>query len=107
MKRFLVSFFTLFLALNLGIEVAKFFSGAAHKGYNAEARQYISSLNKSQAAYYTEEGTFSNSFNDLQVGIRTKTKLYEYSIQATKNAALSYAIPRDDAYEKVYFGVFQ
>jgi len=60
------------------------------------AKQYVSSVNKGQQAKYAEDGAFSNSINDLGLGLKTQTTNYNYSTIATKNAAFSYSVARSN-----------
>jgi type IV pilus assembly protein PilA len=62
------------------------------KARQSEAKQYLSSMNRAQQAYFAEKGAFSNSLTALGLGIKTQTTNYKYSISATKNAAFSYAV---------------
>jgi len=59
----------------------------ANKGKQAEGKQYVSSINKAQQAYYTENGTFvtqptAEGWGSLAVGIKTQTSNYKYSLSA-------------------------
>jgi hypothetical protein len=87
------------ISLNLG---GGFFN-QANKGKQAEGKQYISSINKAQQAYYTENGKFTDSWEELGVGIRTETAIYKYVIRVTERAAFSFAIPKNPAV-KAYIG---
>ncbi|WP_293134675.1 type IV pilin-like G/H family protein [Microcoleus sp. bin38.metabat.b11b12b14.051] len=62
------------------------------KARRLEGRQYVGSMNRAQQANFAEKGVFSNSLNDLGLGIKTQTINYNYSISITKNAAFSYAV---------------
>lgn len=58
-----------------------------NRGKQAEGKQYTSSINKAQQAYYVENGKFvtENSpegWERLAVGIKTQTINYKYSISA-------------------------
>ncbi|MFB2934984.1 type IV pilin-like G/H family protein [Aerosakkonemataceae cyanobacterium BLCC-F154] len=60
-------------------------SRGATRGRQAEGKQYVSSINKAQQAYYTENATFVTQSNaegwgSLAVGIKTQTTNYKYSI---------------------------
>lgn len=62
------------------------FLNQANKGKQAEAKQYVASVNKGQQAYYTEQGVFvtgtdENAWGQLGVGIKTQTTNYKYSIE--------------------------
>jgi len=54
--------------------------GGATKAKQAEGKQYVSSTNKAQQAYYTENGRFTSGWAQLGVGIRTETSNYTYKI---------------------------
>ncbi|MGA9380681.1 MAG: type IV pilin-like G/H family protein, partial [Phormidium sp.] len=75
----------------------------ANKAKQAEGKQYTSSINKTQQAYYTENGKFTESWEELGVGIRTETAMYKYVIRVTERAAFSFAIPKNPAV-KAYIG---
>jgi len=51
----------------------------------SEGRTYISSMNKGQQVYYVDEGNFSNSINNLGLGIKTDTNNYSYRILSPMN----------------------
>lgn len=61
------------------------FLNQANKGKQAEGKQYVSSVNKAQQAWYTENsnfitGTTAADWASLGVGIKTQTANYKYSI---------------------------
>lgn len=69
-----------------------------HKGRQAEAKQYVSSVNKGQQAYYVEEKTFVTTSDDagwssLGVGIKTQTSNYKYTIQGDSKKVSVLATP--------------
>ena len=78
----------------------------ANKPKQSEGKQYISSMNKGQQAYYAENTAFSNSVPALGLGIKTETTNYKYSISATKTAAFSYAVAKNKTLENYVGGVF-
>jgi type IV pilus assembly protein PilA len=82
----------IFLAL-----VAPSFLNCSNKAKQSEAKQYLSSINRAQQAYFAEIGAFSNSVNALGIGIKTQTSNYNYSTQATKNAVFSYGVSRSES----------
>ncbi len=55
-------------------------SNMVSKAIQAEARQYIGSINKGQQAYYQENGDFSDNIDDLGLGIKLETTDYSYHI---------------------------
>ena len=56
------------------------FLNQANKAKQSEAKQYISSLNKGQQAYYAENSAFGADADTLGLGIKTATNNYTYSI---------------------------
>ena len=62
------------------------------KAKEAEARVYVSTINKGEQAYYTEKEKFSSSIAELGVGIRTASVNYNYHVKVinngTKNAVV-------------------
>ncbi|MEL7038410.1 MAG: type IV pilin-like G/H family protein [Cyanobacteria bacterium J06592_8] len=59
------------------------FLNQANKAKESEAKQYLSSINKSQQAAYTEFSQFRTDINALGVGIKTQTENYDYSCEAS------------------------
>ena len=78
----------------------------AVKAKQSEAKQYISSMNKGQQAYFAENSAFSNSIAALGLGIKTETTNYKYSTRATKTAALNYAVAKKPELKSYFSGVF-
>ena len=56
-----------------------------HKKGPMEAKQYISSINRGQQAYYLENNNFSNSIDNLGLGIKQDTNSYSYRILSPMN----------------------
>ena len=73
-----------------------------------EAKQYVSSLNKGQQAYFAENGAFSTSINALGIGMKQKTETtyYKYSTRVTKTAAFNYAVAQKPELKSYFGGVF-
>lgn len=85
------------------------FLNQANKGKQAEAKQYVSSVNKAQQAYYTEKGNFitlntADAWGSLAVGINTQTSNYKYSLSGFVDGANALAGPLSTAL-KAYVGV--
>ncbi|HBE16061.1 MAG TPA: general secretion pathway protein GspH [Cyanobacteria bacterium UBA11149] len=72
------------------------------KPKESEAKQYVSSMNRAQQAYFVDNNTFANNFQKLGLGIKTEMTNYRYSISATNKAVFSYGITRSDAYQTEY-----
>ena len=83
-----------------------FFACHASKSKQSEAKQYVSSMNKGQQAYYAENGALATSVDALGLGIRTETNNYKYSIRVTQTAAFSYSLPKNQSLKSYFGGVF-
>jgi type IV pilus assembly protein PilA len=57
-----------------------------NKGKQAEAKQNVGSLNRSQQAYFLEAGQFASTVADLGVGIKSQTVNYFYTIKSGPGA---------------------
>jgi len=88
------------------IALPKFARCKPYKAMQSEAKQYLSSINRAQQAYFAEKGAFSNSINPLGIGIKTETTNYNYSAIATKNAAFSYGVSRSNNLRSYVGAVF-
>lgn len=71
-----------------------------------EAKQYVSSLNKGQQAYFAQNSSFSNSVAALELGLRTETNQYKYSTRSTKTAAFNYAVAKKPELKSYFGGIF-
>ena len=60
-----------------------------NKGKQAEAKQNVGSLNRSQQAYFLEAGQFASTVADLGVGIKSQTVNYFYTIKGNDAKAPS------------------
>lgn len=62
-----------------------------NKGKQAEAKQNVGSMNRSQQAYFLENGFFATTVPSIGVGIKTQTVNYTYTLTpgATATAPLS------------------
>lgn len=60
-----------------------------NRAKQAEAKQYIGSMNRAQQAYYVENNKFAKEINDLGIGIETETKNYRYKIVPQNNSTQS------------------
>ncbi len=56
------------------------FLSQANKAKQSEGKQYVSSINKAQQAYFAENTKFSESVTTLGIGLKTQTSNYTYSI---------------------------
>ena len=59
------------------------FLNQANKAKQSEAKQYLSSINKGQQAFFAERTQFSTDIVSLGLGIKTETNNYSYSVGAT------------------------
>lgn len=87
------------------------FLNQANKAKQSEAKQYVSSVNKTQQAWFTEKGEFlvdgteKDIFGSLGVGIETQTTNYKYEVEGTKaEKAIALAKPHNKKALKAYSG---
>jgi type II secretory pathway pseudopilin PulG len=69
------------------------------------AKEYVSSINKGQQAYFAEKNVFSTSVKALGIGIKTETKNYKYSLVTTKKT-FNYAVSKQIYLKSFVGGVF-
>ncbi len=72
----------------------------------SEAREYVSSINKGQQAYFAEKSVFSTSVKALGIGIKTDTENYKYSLLTTKKATFNYGLSKQKDLKSYVGGVF-
>jgi type II secretory pathway pseudopilin PulG len=72
----------------------------------AEVREYVSSINKGQPAYFAEKNVFSTSVKSLGIGIKTETENYQYSLLTTKKATFNYGSSKQKDLKSYVGGVF-
>lgn len=65
-----------------------------YKVRQSEAKQSIGAINRGQQAYFFEKKTFANSIDNLELGIKTETENYSYSIKVNENNSINYAIAK-------------
>ena len=82
------------------------FLAMANKSKQSEGKQYVSSMNKGQQAYFAEKSAFATSIADLEIGIKTETTNYKYSTRATKTASFNYAVAKEKNLTSSVGGVF-
>ncbi|MEG3954914.1 type IV pilin-like G/H family protein [Microcoleus sp. herbarium2] len=72
----------------------------------AEAREYVSSINKIQQAYFAEKNVFSASVKPLGIGIKTETENYKSSIRKSKKATFNHGVSKQKDLKSYVGGVF-
>jgi len=81
------------------------FLNQANKAKQSEGKQYISSINKGQQAYYAENTQFGTDVSVLGLGLKTATTNYSYFVDAPANGnASSFAKPTNTNALKGYSG---
>ncbi|HBK21382.1 MAG TPA: pesticin [Planktothrix sp. UBA10369] len=80
------------------------FLSQANKAKQSEGKQYISSLNKGQQAFFVENNKFTSSVSELGIGLKTQTSNYIYSLTASTTSATSLATPQNTDALKGYTG---
>ncbi|HEY9810275.1 MAG TPA: type IV pilin-like G/H family protein [Halomicronema sp.] len=79
------------------IFVPSFFTpltGCGNKAKQAEARQIIGVMNRAQQAFYLENKSFAKNIQTLQIGIKTETNNYSYSLRNTDSGSYHYALSK-------------
>jgi type II secretory pathway pseudopilin PulG len=66
----------------------------SNKAKQSEAQQYVGSMLRAQQAYFAEKGVFATSLDALDLGLKSQTTNYNYSVIAGKKAAFSYGVSR-------------
>lgn len=57
--------------------------GQVNKAKQAEAKNYVGTANRTQQAYFLEYQKFASTISELQMGIKTQSDNYEYTIVAS------------------------
>jgi hypothetical protein len=80
------------------------------QGQEAEGKQYISSINSSQKAYYFKREKFATKIDELGLGIKSETETYSYQIVPQSNSLPSTVVtaksknPQLKSYTGAVFG---
>lgn len=69
------------------------FLNQANKAKQSEGKQYVSSINKGQQAYYAENTKFGTDVGTLGLGLKTATTNYDYFVTGASAAANATASP--------------
>ena len=80
------------------------FLNMANKSKQSEAKQYVSSMNKGQQAYFAENTKFADDVTGLGIGLKTATTNYTYNIGVAAGGATSGATPATASPLKSYAG---
>ena len=72
----------------------------------SEAKEYLSSMNREQKAYFARKNTLANSVEALEIGLQTETLNYNYSVRATKKVAFNYGVSKHQKNTSYVGGVF-
>jgi len=80
------------------------FLNQANKAKQSEGKQYVSSINKGQQAYYAENTKFGEQVGELGLGLKTATTNYSYFVVAADANATAFAKPTNKAALKGYAG---
>ncbi|AFY50913.1 prepilin-type N-terminal cleavage/methylation domain-containing protein [Nostoc sp. PCC 7524] len=60
--------------------------GQVNKAKQSEARNYTGTVNRSQQAFFLEYQRFATDLSELQVGIRTASENYNYSVETANGS---------------------
>ena len=80
------------------------FLNQANKAKQAEGKQYISSINKGQQAYFAENTRFGSDVASLGLGLKTQTTNYIYTLDVADAKGSSLASPTNTSVLKGYAG---
>ena len=69
------------------------FLNQANKAKQSEGKQYVSSINKGQQAYYAENTKFGTDVPTLGLGLKTATTNYDYTVTGGASSADALATP--------------
>ncbi|MEG4443078.1 type IV pilin-like G/H family protein [Microcoleus sp. AT9_B5] len=78
----------------------------AGKAKGSEPQHYVNAMNRSQHAHFAEKGAFATSVNALEIGIKTETATYKYSVSVTEKSAFSYGVSKEKDLKSYVGGVF-
>ncbi|UKO98167.1 type IV pilin-like G/H family protein [Nostoc sp. UHCC 0870] len=79
--------------------------GQVNKAKQSEARNYVGTVNRSQQAYYLEYQKFATGLSELQVGIKTQSENYDYSITGDGSGNAQFKGIANKAALKSYYGL--
>ncbi|MDJ0703642.1 MAG: type IV pilin-like G/H family protein [Leptolyngbyaceae cyanobacterium MO_188.B28] len=73
------------------------FLNQANKARESEAKTYIGAVLRGQQAYFIEEGEFSATVEELNLGLRSETDLYRYELDPAEDGSrvIVYAKPKE------------
>ena len=66
------------------------FLSQANKAKQTEGKQYASSVNKAQQAFYAENSVFTDQMTSLGIGLKTSTTNYTYNLSLATTQGSSY-----------------
>jgi hypothetical protein len=73
----------------------------------AEAKQYVDTMNRAQQAYLLEEEKFATSLDSLGlIEISSETETYSYFIKSGENSVFNYAVSKNENLASYVGGVF-
>lgn len=90
----------------LGAITLPSFLSQAGKAKESEPKQYIGSMNCAQKGKIAENGTFANSVDKLELGIKTDTVSYKYSVKVLNKAAFNYGVSKNENMKSYVGAVF-
>ncbi|MEG4247427.1 type IV pilin-like G/H family protein [Microcoleus sp. Pol10D4] len=83
-----------------------FYLNNTNRSKQSEAKQYVGSMNKAQQAHFAEKSAFATSVNALEIGIKTETTNFKYSVRTTKKAGFNYGLSKEKDFKSYVGGVF-
>jgi type IV pilus assembly protein PilA len=81
----------IFMSISSAIALPSF-TNQANKAKQAEAKQYVGSMNRGQQAVFAEKASFASKIPDLGLGIKSETDNYKYQIPQKSNNSVVVAV---------------
>jgi type IV pilus assembly protein PilA len=79
--------------------------GQVNKAKQAEPKNNMGTINRAQQAFYLEYQKFAADMSELQVGVKSQTENYFYSVVTDSGLGLGYAFPYKTALKSYYGAV--
>ena len=80
--------------------------GSPTRSRNAEAKNYVGTMNRLQQSIWLENQTFGKSISDLNAQIKEETINHKYELESSDLATYQYAISKNDGAKSFVGAVF-
>jgi type IV pilus assembly protein PilA len=79
--------------------------GQVNKAKQAEPKNNIGTINRAQQAFFLEYAKFAGNMSELQVGVKSETENYIYTVGVSGASAVGYAFAHKDSLKSYYGAV--